>query len=198
MKLLIDKEAVRTEDIGYLDKYQEGWCPDNFVASWSQSAGHTEYKLYSYLSKLIPDNSIILDIGTYYGGSALALSANPTQTVLSYDIEQFSTHDNLKKDNIQLFIKNFMEEDYNWNNIHLIMIDVSPHDGLQEPPMIDYIINQGFEGLIILDDISDMFPGMLTMWDSLPYEKYQVTDIGHFSGTGILNIGNKFEIEIKG
>ena len=36
---------------------------------------------------------------------------------------------------------------------------------------------------------------MNEMWDNFEYEKYDATEVGHFSGTGILNIGNKYELE---
>jgi len=37
---------------------------------------------------------------------------------------------------------------------------------------------------------------MNNWWNELQYEKYDVSDVGHFSGTGILNIGDKFTIEL--
>jgi hypothetical protein len=194
MKLIINKEAVQREDITKLAKYQEGWCNPSYM-SWNKESGHTEYKLYSFLSYNIPWDSTILDIGTLFGGSALALSNNSTQEVLSYDLVKTLAHDNLKKDNIKLFIEDWTQNSYNWENIHLIIIDVEPHDGTLEPPMIQFAVDHGFEGLIVLDDISGMFPGMTEMWGKLPYEKYNVTEIGHFSGTGILNIGHKFQLD---
>ena len=62
--------------------------------------------------------------------------------------------------------------------------------------MIDYLVNIGWEGLLLLDDIMfEQYPVMQKMWYDLPYEKYDMTPVGHYSGTGLLNIGNKFELE---
>ncbi len=192
-KITINRKEILDEDITGLSKYQEGWCDPSYI-SWNQPAGHTEYKLYSYLSKKV-NSPIILDIGTLFGGSALALSANDKSKVISYDLVELSTHEHLIKNNIEFRVGNFMEDDYDYSKISLIVIDVEPHDGTLEPPMIEHVVSQGFKGLILLDDISSMFPGMPEMWDSLPYEKYNVTEIGHFSGTGILNIGQKYELD---
>ena len=193
--LTINRKEILEEDITGLAKYQEGWCKPNFM-SWDKEAGVTEYKLYSYLSYEMPWSSVILDIGTLFGGSALALSSNPYQEVLSYDLMNIETHEEgaLNKVNIELRVANFMETDIDYNNVHLIVIDIDPHDGLQEPPMVEFIVNQGFEGLILLDDIH-LSPDMEQMWNNFGYEKHDATEIGHFSGTGILNIGMKFELD---
>ena len=193
-KLTLNKNAIENEDIRWLATYQESWCKPDFM-SWHKEAGDTEYKLYSYLSKMI-NSPYVLDIGTLFGGSALALSANGPSMVYSYDLMSIETHEpgNFEKDNVTLFVGNFMNDLLDYKNIDLIVIDVDPHDGLQEPPMVEFIINQGFEGLILLDDIH-LNSAMNEMWDNFEYEKYDATEVGHFSGTGILNIGNKYELE---
>ena len=196
-KLVINKKLVEEQPIAHLAKYQEKWCKPSFM-SWDQPAGHTEYHLYAYLSHLV-NNTSILDIGTLFGGSALALSDNHNNSVISYDLMSIETHipGNFEKENIVLEVRNFMEDDLDYSNVDFILIDVDPHDGKQEPPMIQFLVDKGFEGLILLDDI--LLPGITPMWNSLEYEKYNVTEIGHYSGTGILNIGKKFELEfIKG
>ena len=60
----------------------------------------------------------------------LALSYNPQNTVRSYDlVEQGAS--TIKKDNLSFFIGNFMEdEDIDWDNVSIVMIDVDPHDGV--------------------------------------------------------------------
>jgi len=193
--LTINRKEILDEDITGLAKYQEGWCKPNFM-SWDKEAGTTEYKLYSYLAQQV-GGIYILDIGTLFGGSALALSTSQ-QNVVSYDLMSIETHQPgaLEKDNIELIVGNFMEERWHWDyrQIELIVIDVDPHDGLQEPPMVEFIVNQGFEGLILLDDIH-LSPEMEQMWNNFEYEKHDATEIGHFSGTGILNIGVKFELD---
>jgi hypothetical protein len=86
------------------------------------------------------------------------------------------------------------------------MIDVDPHDGVQEREMYDFLKNKNWSGLLILDDILDNWsvriPGakpqeMRKWWDEIQEEKYDVSDVAHSSGTGLVNFGNKFKIEIK-
>ena len=52
-------------------------------------AGEVPYRLYAYLSTLF-DDGVILDIGTLYGSSALALSYNTKNHVKSYDLAEKS------------------------------------------------------------------------------------------------------------
>ena len=58
---------------------------------------------------------------------------------------------------------------------------------------------------LILDDILPNWPviipgadpiAMNKWWNEISEEKYDVSDIGHYSGTGIVNIGNRYTIEI--
>jgi hypothetical protein len=98
-----------------------------------------------------------------------------------------------------LRVGDFMEaDDLPYDDIPLILIDVDPHDGLQEPPMIDYLVRIGWSGVILMDDIGGMFHGLRETWEAIPYEKYELTDIGHHSGSGLINIGDRFKIEIVG
>lgn len=191
-KIIINKEEVRNEDLSHLLPFLQ-WSPT--VQYFNTPAGVNEYRLYSYLAQKV-NKPTILDVGTYYGLSSVALSIDESKHVISYDVIELSTHSNLKKDNIELRIGNFMEDDIDYDNIDLIVIDVDPHDGIQEPPMIQFLVDKGWEGLLLLDDIKyAAYPGMTEMWNTLPYKKYDVTDIGHHSGTGLLNIGKKFTIE---
>ena len=192
-KLTLNRKEIIDEDITSLAQYQEGWCPPNFM-SWDKEAGTTKYKLYSYLAKQV-GGKMVLDIGTLFGGSALALSTSD-KNVISYDLMSIETHQPgaLDKNNIILRVADFMEDEIEYDLVDLIVIDVDPHDGLQEPPMIEFLVDMGFKGLIILDDIH-LSPEMEQMWNNFEYEKHDATEVGHFSGTGILNIGNKFELD---
>lgn len=195
-KITINKQTVINKDITHLKEYYL-YQAGNDLRNFDLPAGETEFKLYAYMSEQI-NNKIILDIGTRHGGSAIALSNNPKNHVISYDIVSWDSHVHLKKDNITLKICDFMQDiEIDYSKVDLIMIDVDPHDGLQEPIMINHLISLGWEGIILLDDISEtLWPEINKMWNSLPYEKYDLTDIGHMSGTGLVNIGNKFKITI--
>ena len=73
MKIEIVKDQVRELDHAHLRQLslnENDWLP----------AGQSEYRFYAYLSTFF-NNTTILDIGTRTGGSALALSYNPTNQV---------------------------------------------------------------------------------------------------------------------
>lgn len=195
-KITIVKDEIHQIDLEYLkDFYQH--CP-TLLYTFSSSPGESEYKLYAYLGGFIKD-TVILEVGTGEGGSALAFSHNPDNQIISYDIRRNAAHDHLKKDNVELRLGDFMEDDtIDYSKIDIILIDVDPHDGIKEPPMFKFLEEKNWSGLLLLDDISEIeWKAMHDMWLSLPYEKYDVTDIGHWSGTGLIVFGNKFEIEIK-
>jgi len=188
MKIQIISKDVKELDVSHLRDMslnQNDWLP----------AGQSEYRLYAYLSTFF-HKSTILDIGTRTGGSALALSYNPTNQVISYDlVEQGAS--SIKKDNITWKIMNFMEDEtLDWDNIPIVMIDVDPHDGSQERVMMDWLRDKGWKGILIHDDIGPGWPDIQLMWDEIPEEKFDVTEIAHMSGTGIANFGNAHEISI--
>lgn len=188
MEIKIIREQVKDLDVGHLRDIslnQNDWLP----------AGQSEYKLYAYLSTFF-NKSTILDIGTRVGGSALALSYNPTNQVISYDlVEQGAS--SIERSNITWKIQNFMEDEtLDWNNIPIVMIDVDPHDGSQERVMMDWLRDRGWKGILIHDDIGPSWPDIQLMWDEIPEEKFDVTEIAHMSGTGIVNFGNAHKISI--
>jgi hypothetical protein len=193
-KIVISKNDVSKEKVNHLSVYS--WYDEGEQHLWELETGEA-YKFYSYLSKKF-QNSTILDIGTRNGRSAIAFANNPKNKVISFDVVEYATHKELNMPNIELRIGDFMQDKtIDYNNVNIILIDVDPHDGKQEPPMIKYLEDIGWEGILLLDDISlDLWPAINYMWQSLPYEKYDITDIAHFSGTGMINLGKKFKIEI--
>lgn len=187
-KIEINKEDVKQLDISHLRDISlnaNDWLP----------AGQSEYRLYAYLSTFF-NKTTILDIGTRTGGSALALSYNPNNEVISYDlVEQGASA--IEKENITWKIMDFMEdEELDWDNISIVMIDVDPHDGSQERVMMDWLRDKGWKGLLLHDDIGPGWPDIQLMWDEIPEEKFDVTEIAHMSGTGLVNFGDAHEIII--
>jgi len=188
MKIEIIKNHVKELDISHLRDIslnQNDWLP----------AGQSEYRLYAYLSTFF-NKTTILDIGTRTGGSALALSYNPTNQVISYDlVEQGAS--SIKRDNITWKIQDLMKDEaLDWDNIPIVMIDVDPHDGSQERVMMDWLREKSWNGILIHDDIGPDWPDIQLMWNEILEPKIDVTDIAHMSGTGIVNFGNAHKISI--
>tara|TARA_B100001250_G_scaffold284290_1_gene246373 strand:+ start:389 stop:976 length:588 start_codon:yes stop_codon:yes gene_type:complete len=185
----IDKNVVRDLDVSHLSSQsinENDWL----------SAGQSEYRLYAWLSTQF-DKSIILDVGTRTGGSALALSYNENNKVISYDLQEQGASVNIKKENIEFKIKDFRDDDLNLDHVSIIMIDVDPHDGIQEVEMMEYLYDKGWKGLLLLDDIGPNWPEVEEMWEGITYDKLDVTEIGHMSGTGLVNFEEKHTISWK-
>jgi len=183
----INKEDVKNLDVSALEK--QSINPNDWL-----SAGQSEYRLYAYLSTFF-NESYILDVGTRIGGSALALSHNPTNQIISYDlVEQGASQ--IKKDNITWKIQDFREDEtLDWSKISIIMIDVDPHDGVQEVEMMEFLKEKGWKGIILLDDIGPGWPEVEEMWNSIEEPKIDVTEVGHMSGTGLVNFGSKHVVD---
>ena len=139
------------------------------------------YTLLSSLSRYFND-AVLYDLGTHRGLSALALATNPNNKVVSYDIENYLNVDN--PGNIDFRIGNFFE-DLNIFESPLIMMDIDPHDGMIERKAIDWLADNDYKGVLVMDDIN-LNPDMRNLWESISLEKYDITDKGHWSGTGIV------------
>jgi len=173
---------------------------------YNLTSGVQEYRLYSYLSTLFND-TIILDLGTSHGTSAVALSHNINNKVITYDIINCINNDNhliYKKPNIEFRIKNVLDdldEDF-VSKIKIVMIDID-HYGEVEKDIIDKLYKLNFSGIIILDDIFnhpdyEINNCMNILWDKLDtYEntkKVDVSKYGHWTGTGILLMNTNIEL----
>lgn len=186
MNIVIDRNEIKKTNLNEIRSFS--------VAMENQfDEGPQPYKLYAYLSEWFND-TIILDIGTEWGNSALAFSYNTCNTVLSYDIEDKNAN-RISRENTVFKIMNFMEDHtIPWDNISIIMIDVDPHDAIQEPPMIDFLYEKQWSGILLLDDVG-MFPKMNEWFNTIDEEKWILdTEIGHYSGTGLVNFGGKHNI----
>ena len=81
------------------------------------------------------------------------------------------------------------DPDLNLDEVELIMIDVDPHDGKQEPEMLSWLKEQGWSGKILFDDIHHA--GTAGFWKNLDEEKQDLTSVGHMTGTGIIDFNKK-------
>ena len=183
----LDKDAIKSLDISHLAAQslnQNDWL----------TAGQSEYRLYAWLSTQF-NNTTILDVGTRTGGSALALSYNETNNVMSYDLQEQGASSGISKSNVQFNIKDFREDDtLDFDNISIIMLDVDPHDGVQEEEMFEWLEEKGWKGIVLLDDIGPQWPEIEDFWNRITYPKLNVTEVGHMSGTGLVNFDEKHTI----
>uniref|UniRef100_A0A6C0HZY2 Methyltransferase domain-containing protein n=1 Tax=viral metagenome TaxID=1070528 RepID=A0A6C0HZY2_9ZZZZ len=156
-------------------------------------SGKEHYHLLSYLSTLF-NNSNIIDIGTHMGHSAIALAYNKTNTIYSFDIVD-KIHSSYKIiDNIKYVYDNLFDTDEirnKWKDIILscpfIFLDVDPHNGTMEYDIIQYLKSIDYKGFVICDDIWYFKEMRDHFWYKIePQYKYDLTEFGHWSGTGVI------------
>ena len=148
------------------------------------------------------NNINILDIGTHLGHSALALSYNNMNTIYSFDIMD-KVRPNIKNvNNIKFMSDNlFDEEIFNkWKDIILncpfIFLDVDPHNGFMEMDFINMLQKNDYKGFIICDDIWYFKEMRDNFWLKIDNKyRYDITHLGHWSGTGIICFNQKFEMQ---
>ena len=156
------------------------------------SPGKEHYKLLSYFSTLF-NNSNIINIGTHEGHSALALSYNNSNKIHTFDIV----------DKVALAVKNVANIHFNTDNLFdkeifnkwrevivsspFIFLDVDPHNGVMELEFITWLKEIDYKGFVICDDIWYFKEMRDNFWYKIEDKyKYDLTDIGHWSGTGII------------
>jgi hypothetical protein len=126
-----------------------------------------------------------LDVGTLKGCSALAFSVNSKNKVRSFNVgNEFDL--NYTPLNAEFIIDNVLNGNY--NSVILgskyIMLDTY-HDGTFEKEFYDHLVSINYKGYLLLDDIHLNFE-MERFWGSITKEKYDITNIGHSTGTGVV------------
>jgi hypothetical protein len=145
--------------------------------------GQEHYKFLAYVSTQF-NNSVLYDIGTYKGCSALALSFNENNMVKSFDIWNFRRLTKEKK-NIEWVIGDFLEEDLGTIlDSPFIMLDID-HTGKTERKILDFLLEIKWKGFLCLDDIF-LNDDMRGFWEGITQKKADITRIGHYSGTSVV------------
>ena len=147
-------------------------------------SGQEHYRLLAHISQN-DDLVDILDVGTLKGCSALAFSINSKNKVYSFNVgNEFDL--NYTPLNAEFIIDDVLNEKYK-NNIlssKYIMLDTY-HDGTFETEFYNYLVSIGYTGYLLLDDIHLNFE-MEIFWDSITKEKYDISNLGHITGTGLV------------
>ena len=161
---------------------------------FEQEPGKEHYRLLAYISSLLPPGTAIADVGTYLGFSALALSHNVANMVTTYDIDDclmgIMGNTAKKRENIIFKIRNCMDCVDDIAKCPLILLDIDPHDGKQETTFFEKLRDIGYNGVVICDDIY-LNDNMRNFWSNVKEKKYDLTHVGHWSGTGIVTFGDQ-------
>jgi predicted O-methyltransferase YrrM len=169
---------------------------------FDQTAGSEFYRLLAHLARQMPPGSTLVDIGTYCGLSALALSMNEACDVMTYEvydqIPESSEDVKTIRDvgNITYLIKDALTDPNILSVAKIIVIDVDPHDGVQEAEFMAALRGMGYQGLVVLDDIR-LNDQMKTFWTNIPERKYDLTQYGHWSGTGVVCLSPEYTFTLS-
>ena len=178
---LINILKVTTEELDGIDmSFIETWLNKDDTGYMHHSSGREHYRLLTYISTLY-DDKIIFDVGTNECRSAVCLANNNHNRVKSYDIIQVLP-ENPTLNNIE-FILGDSTKDLDILSSPFIFIDVD-HDGIYEEKFLKFLKEHNWKGLLLMDDIH-LNADMKRVWESINTEKYDLTNKGHWSGTGL-------------
>lgn len=159
----------------------------NLTEHWYlQKSGNEHYRLLKYISGLF-ENVNLIDVGTFRGHSSVALSFNNSNTVYSFDTQEYPEIKYINKHNIIFKVENIVETKQNYDLLMsspFIMLDTW-HDGSFENQFYSYLKEIQWKGLFFLDDIY-LNQEMKNFWDNIKESKFDLTKKAHFSGTGIV------------
>lgn len=154
-----------------------------FAQYFKYPSGREHYRLLSHISKLFR-NELLFDIGSNNGCSAIAISDNVENKVLSYDVHFFEETQLIQRENITFYVADVLDTPEVLKKTRFIILDTD-HDGKFENIFYDHLIETNYKGLLFLDDIKLNNP-MISFWNSINKEKYDVSHIGHNTGSGIV------------
>jgi hypothetical protein len=162
------------------------WSDDGKL--FEHPPGNQHYRLLAHISNVLPDGATIFEIGTRWGVSAVALSRNPNVKVVTCDIEK--QFDMTLPSNVEFVLGVGFDVLENYTHADVIFMDVDPHDGIQERKMIKKLMDLKFKGILMLDDIH-LNKVMNDFWNEITLDKFDATQLGHYSGTGIVFFGDQ-------
>ena len=180
-------DDIRQTTHDYESTFRPYSPPDDFFAP----CGKEHFRFLAYLSTQW-SNTTIINIHTNGGYEALALSYNPTNTVLSFDTANrvqnsaIANRSNLFFETADI-LDPLVRETWRESILRaaLIFVDVEPHDGLREYELYQYLDRIGYRGVVIFDDIWYFQSMRNHCWYQIPdSRRYDLTEVGHWSGCG--------------
>lgn len=189
-KLILNAQNVNRRSVDDIIHFM-AWSPA-FQGYMVENAGKEHYRMLAEISHQLWLGSRISDVGTFCGASALALSSNPNVLVTTYDIESFIPNDPvvatpLTRPNVVQKIMSGHADISNIAQCDVVLLDIDPHDGPAEMQFVNMLIEHGFRGVLVCDDIH-LNDGMRAFWGNIPrhLRKIDASHLAHWSGTGMV------------
>lgn len=157
--------------------------------------GDQHYKLLAWFSTQWSGVELI-DIGSHHGASAYALAHNSKNNVLSFDIVNSVK---CSAPNIKWIQANLWDDPVRniWKDRLLaspfIFLDVDPHNGTMEMDFYQWLVKNKYQGLLVCDDIWYFYMMRQLFWANVSTPKIDLTRVGHWSGTGVVNFASILE-----
>ncbi|MGE0042232.1 MAG: hypothetical protein AB7H88_20380 [Vicinamibacterales bacterium] len=181
MNLTLDGAVIADVDLSRFLPH----VPAEYREFFPGEPGREHYKLLAHLSTLYTGVTLV-DIGTDAGCSAMALSHNPANRVISYDLVNRRRTD-IELPNVEFRVGDALADAAEWLATPLISLDVD-HDGTYEDVFYAHLTTAGYKGTLLLDDVY-LNDAMRRFWGSITHQKADITPVGHWSGTGIVFFG---------
>jgi hypothetical protein len=103
----------------------------------------------------------------------------------------YNKMDVLEWGQIEPLLRLYLGGDTAWREeVGLVYVDIHPHEGEEEKRIHDFLDEQDYTGLALYDDIWHFKSLRDNFWFQIPARmKYDYTEVGHFSGSGIVHYG---------
>lgn len=141
-------------------------------------AGKDHYRLLRYIGRNFMGS--IYEVGTHRGASSTSLS-EAVRKIITYDIQSW---EKCSISTNEYRVKNPLEDIKELSLAGLIFYDTA-HDGVVEREFMTALENNNFNGIVVLDDIY-LNDEMKSFWNDIKQYKEDWTDVGHWSGTGVV------------
>jgi hypothetical protein len=218
--IVIDGPAIRALPKTRLQELI-GFTDPRYEKHMMNAAGREHYTLLEYMTATYGDCRHVVDIGTRFVASSLALGSHETE-VWTFDLPRSTERIlafrgkteaewkqqvkaakvDIKLHNLDL-IKVSDAEFRKYMSTWLIMLDThhKPYTIPFEREWMDRLVKMAdFKGLVLLDDIHHNAE-MKRWWNELKekanewgYTTYDLTSVGHVSGTGLLDFSGRVKI----
>lgn len=222
--IVLETTAIQNHDNDRIDAVKQ-FTFINYEKFMMGPAGSEHYKLLNYLTNTYGnDCRHVVDIGTRYVASSLALGASQHgNKIWTFDLPQSTERttafrgkteaewqEQVKAAGVDVTFHNLdliavPEEDFRrYMSTWLILLDTAhlPDTVPFEREFFQRLRKVGFKGLLLLDDIH-LNNEMKVWWKELQdgassggYRTYDVTKVGHHSGTGLVDFSDKTTVNI--